>query len=208
MSRHLKIAAAQLGPLHRADTRSSAVERLTALLQEAHGMGAKFVVFPELAFTTFFPRWWMEDQEEVNRRYFEPRFGFLRGRYYTIRSRDRLRVAKIALSRAVEPFPETADDFEYYGDLWAGGFGGPVAQGFIEAAKRADVIAFNAENGIYRNSNTGMRGLFMVWYGKTRLGKPAGVINQTAAVAKMDRPIMRGIVKMLYPKLEIGRAHV
>ena len=34
-------------------------------------MGAKFVVFPELAFTTFFPRWWMEDQGEVDRRYFE-----------------------------------------------------------------------------------------------------------------------------------------
>jgi Predicted amidohydrolase len=42
-----------------------------ALLREAHGMGAKFVVFPELAFTTFFPRWWMEDQNEVDERYFE-----------------------------------------------------------------------------------------------------------------------------------------
>src|SRR5439155_870238 len=71
MSRHLKIAAAQLGPLHRADSRSSAVKRLVALLKEAHGMGAKFVVFPELAFTTFFPRWWMEDQAEVDRKYFE-----------------------------------------------------------------------------------------------------------------------------------------
>src|SRR5207247_3481630 len=71
MSRHLKIAAAQLGPLHRADSRSSAVKRLVALLKEAHGMGAKFVVFPELAFTTFFPRWWMEDQAEVERQYVE-----------------------------------------------------------------------------------------------------------------------------------------
>ena len=34
-------------------------------------MGARFVVFPELALTTFFPRWWMEDQAEVDRRYFE-----------------------------------------------------------------------------------------------------------------------------------------
>jgi predicted amidohydrolase len=71
MSRHLKIAAAQLGPLHRADTRAAATRRLVALLREAHAMGAKFVVFPELAFTTFFPRWWMEDQAEVDRRYFE-----------------------------------------------------------------------------------------------------------------------------------------
>jgi predicted amidohydrolase len=69
--RKLKIAAAQLGPLHRADSRAVATKRLVDLLREAHGMGAKFVVFPELAFTTFFPRWWMEDQAEVDRRYFE-----------------------------------------------------------------------------------------------------------------------------------------
>jgi predicted amidohydrolase len=71
MARHLKIAAAQLGPLHRADTRAAATKRLVALLREAHGMGARFVVFPELAFTTFFPRWWMEDQADVDRRFFE-----------------------------------------------------------------------------------------------------------------------------------------
>lgn len=71
MSRHLKIAAAQLGPLHRSDRRTAATNRLVALLREAHGMGAKFVVFPELAFTTFFPRWWMENQADVDARYFE-----------------------------------------------------------------------------------------------------------------------------------------
>src|SRR5688572_10476141 len=71
MARHLKIAAAQLGPLHKADSRAAAVKRLANLLKEAHGMGAKFVVFPELAFTTFFPRWWMENQAEVDERFFE-----------------------------------------------------------------------------------------------------------------------------------------
>src|SRR3954463_5450944 len=71
MARHLKIAAAQLGPLHKADSRAVAVSRLRNLLKEAHGMGAKFVVFPELAFTTFFPRWWIEDRHEVDERFFE-----------------------------------------------------------------------------------------------------------------------------------------
>jgi N-carbamoyl-D-amino-acid hydrolase len=71
MTRHLKIAAAQLGPIHRADTREAVVKRLIALLREAHSQGARFVVFPELALTTFFPRWWMEDQGDVDRRYFE-----------------------------------------------------------------------------------------------------------------------------------------
>jgi predicted amidohydrolase len=71
MSRHLKIAAAQLGPIHLADTRESVVKRLIALMREAHGQGARFIVFPELALTTFFPRWWMEDQSEVDHRFFE-----------------------------------------------------------------------------------------------------------------------------------------
>jgi predicted amidohydrolase len=31
---------------------------------KAHGCG--LVVFPELALTTFFPRWWMEDQAEID----------------------------------------------------------------------------------------------------------------------------------------------
>jgi predicted amidohydrolase len=71
MSRHLKIAAAQLGPIHLADTREVVVKRLVALMREAHAQGARFIVFPELALTTFFPRWWMEDQAEVDARFFE-----------------------------------------------------------------------------------------------------------------------------------------
>ena len=70
MGRVLKVAAAQMGPVHRADDRGRVVKRLLALLREAHAGGARLVVFPELALTTFFPRWWMEDQAEVDK-YFE-----------------------------------------------------------------------------------------------------------------------------------------
>jgi len=66
MTRILTVAAAQLGPVHRADTRESVVARLVAMLRQAHEAGAKLVVFPELALTTFFPRWWMEDQKEID----------------------------------------------------------------------------------------------------------------------------------------------
>jgi predicted amidohydrolase len=64
--RELTIACAQLGPIQKADRRESVVERLIAMLEEAHGKGATLVVFPELALTTFFPRWYMEDQAEVD----------------------------------------------------------------------------------------------------------------------------------------------
>ncbi len=67
MSRRLNAAVAQLGPIHLADSRGSVVRRLMAMMREAHGRGARFVVFPELALTTFFPRWWMTDQTEIDR---------------------------------------------------------------------------------------------------------------------------------------------
>ncbi len=66
MSRILAVAAAQLGPVARDATRESVVERMVALLDEAAGRGAELVVFPELALTTFFPRWYSEDPAEID----------------------------------------------------------------------------------------------------------------------------------------------
>jgi len=60
VSRVVTVAAAQLGPLQREDSRADAVERMVALMTAAAG-GAELVVFPELALTTFFPRWMYED---------------------------------------------------------------------------------------------------------------------------------------------------
>jgi N-carbamoyl-D-amino-acid hydrolase len=70
MTRYVKVAAAQLGPIHLADSRSSVVSRMIALLREAAGSGCRLVVFPELALTTFFPRYWIEDEAELDG-YFE-----------------------------------------------------------------------------------------------------------------------------------------
>ncbi len=66
MTRKLKVAVAQLGPIHKADSRASVVARMVEMLREASGAGAKLVVYPELALTTFFPRYWMEDQAEID----------------------------------------------------------------------------------------------------------------------------------------------
>ncbi len=71
MTRKLHIAAAQLGAAHLADTRETMVARLRELLRQAHARGVRFVVFPELALTTFFPRYWFDDQAEVDARFFE-----------------------------------------------------------------------------------------------------------------------------------------
>ena len=68
--RKLGLAVAQMGPVHLADTREQVVKRLVEMMREAKGRGAEFVVFPELALTTFFPRYWISD-EEANEKYFE-----------------------------------------------------------------------------------------------------------------------------------------
>ncbi|WP_375593165.1 N-carbamoyl-D-amino-acid hydrolase [Algihabitans albus] len=66
MPRILTVGAAQLGPIALTETRAQVVERLIAHLREAAGRGCDLVVFPELALTTFFPRWFMDDQAKVD----------------------------------------------------------------------------------------------------------------------------------------------
>jgi N-carbamoyl-D-amino-acid hydrolase len=66
MARILNIASAQMGPIARSETRKDVVQRLLALMRQAKARGSDLVVFPELALTTFFPRWHMTDQEEID----------------------------------------------------------------------------------------------------------------------------------------------
>jgi predicted amidohydrolase len=66
MPRIITVGAAQLGPIARADTREQVVARLLALMRQAKGHGCDLVVYPELALTTFFPRWYFERQEELD----------------------------------------------------------------------------------------------------------------------------------------------
>jgi len=55
--RTITVGAAQLGPIARDESRASVVMRLIVLLREARSRDCDLVVFPELALTTFFPRW-------------------------------------------------------------------------------------------------------------------------------------------------------
>lgn len=66
MTRKINIAAAQLGPIARDEPRAHVVNRMITLLHDAKHRGSEFVCFPELALTTFFPRWFMTDQAEID----------------------------------------------------------------------------------------------------------------------------------------------
>ena len=69
MSRIVTVGAAQMGPIQKDHTRAEVVERLIALLRQGHTAGCDLVVFPELALTTFFPRWFVDDITEADHWY-------------------------------------------------------------------------------------------------------------------------------------------
>jgi predicted amidohydrolase len=69
VSRILTVAAAQLGPVQRDHSRADVIERMIDLLHQAAHHGVELVVYPELALTTFFPRWFVDDISEADHWY-------------------------------------------------------------------------------------------------------------------------------------------
>lgn len=69
MSRELIVGAAQLGPIAPEESRKSTVGRMVELLKQAAARGCDLVVFPEMALTTFFPRYYEEDQAKMDRHF-------------------------------------------------------------------------------------------------------------------------------------------
>ncbi|GAA5978992.1 hypothetical protein JCM5350_004197 [Sporobolomyces pararoseus] len=69
MTRLLKVAAAQVGRIDRSTPRTEVLSRLIKLLEQASSQSVKLVVFPETTFSTFFPRYLLEEEELAN--YFE-----------------------------------------------------------------------------------------------------------------------------------------
>ncbi|UQN14660.1 nitrilase-related carbon-nitrogen hydrolase [Gulosibacter sp. ACHW.36C] len=63
--RTLTAAAIQLGPIPLSAPRNEVLDRLVALLHTAADAGATFVVYPELALTSFFPHWRIDDRNEL-----------------------------------------------------------------------------------------------------------------------------------------------
>lgn len=64
--RGITVAGAQLGPIQRNESREQVVRRMLALMAVAAEKRVDLIVFPELALTTFFPRWYMESQSEID----------------------------------------------------------------------------------------------------------------------------------------------
>jgi N-carbamoyl-D-amino-acid hydrolase len=66
MNHYLTLAVCQTGPVQREASRVETVGRLVSLLERAAAAGAEVAVFPEMALTTFFPRWVLDDPREID----------------------------------------------------------------------------------------------------------------------------------------------
>ena len=66
MMRKVRVAAAQLGPIQKEEPRQAVVARMLNLMEQAGAEGCDLIVYPELALTTFFPRWYHEDRSEAD----------------------------------------------------------------------------------------------------------------------------------------------
>ena len=64
--KNITVAVAQMGPIQKAETREQVVKRMIKLMDDAKQCGADLIVYPELTLTTFFPRYFMEDQAEID----------------------------------------------------------------------------------------------------------------------------------------------
>ena len=61
MTRTITLAAAQMGPVARTESRPAVIRRMIDLMRQAAGMGAQVVAYPEACLTAFVPHGWTED---------------------------------------------------------------------------------------------------------------------------------------------------
>lgn len=124
---------------------------------------------------------------------------------HLILEKERPRLTRKILNRCsrLESFyPGVADDFDHWADEWLAGRGGPQADEFLALAEKADIIVYNGENSIYRNTPEGCHGIFLLWLTKTRLDKSACIVNHTCQQNSV-RPIMTGMIQLVFPRLDL-----
>ena len=66
MSRTVRVAVAQSGPIQKTDSREHVVARLLEMMKQAAAGKCNIVLFTELALTTFFPRYYEEDRGKMD----------------------------------------------------------------------------------------------------------------------------------------------
>ena len=100
--------------------------------------------------------------------------------------------------------PRVADEFDYIADLWLQGKGGRGADEFLEKARGADAVVFNAEGSTYRDDNIcALKGLFMLWLAKTKLDKRALFLNGSVTLTRVDATLP-AMVKKVFGAIDMA----
>lgn len=157
------------------------IDGLRAILRSA---------FPEAEFTSF-------DWNFMHKRFsYEPK---IMGKAVFL---DNNRLAKRLLPE-FHLLPRIADEYDYIADEWEAGRGGPGAAEFIAKASQVDLVVFNAEGSTYKNNRGAMKGLFMLWYAKHRLGKKAAFLNGSVTLTLVD-PVLPGIIRKVFGSIDLA----
>jgi len=139
------------------------------------------------------------DHAFMHRRYsFEPRF-FGGKKLFAYNSRVAKRYFPV-----FHVLPRVADEFEYIADLWLQGKGGRGADEFLEKARGTDAVIFNAEGSTYRDDNIcALKGLFMLWLAKTKLGKRSLFLNGSVTLTRVDATLP-AMVKKVFSAIDMA----
>ncbi len=139
------------------------------------------------------------DHAYMHRRYsFEPRF-FGGKKLFAYNSRVAKRYFPV-----FHVLPRVADEFEYIADLWLQGKGGRGADEFLAKARGADAVIFNAEGSTYRDDNIcALKGLFMLWFAKTKLGKRSLFLNGSVTLTRVDATLP-AMVKKVFGAIDMA----
>ena len=139
------------------------------------------------------------DHAYMHRRYsFEPRL-FGGKKLFAYNSRVAKRYFPV-----FHVLPRVADEFEYTADLWLQGKGGCGANEFLEKARGADAVVFNAEGSTYRDNNIcALKGLFMLWFAKTKLGKRSLFLNGSVTLTRVDATLP-AMVKKVFSAIDMA----
>lgn len=97
--------------------------------------------------------------------------------------------------------PRIADEFEYVADLWLAGKGGDGAKHFLDMMENVDVVIFNAEGSTYRDNIGAIKGLFILWFSKTKLNKQAYFLNGSVTLTLVDS-ILPAMVNKVFKVLD------
>jgi len=106
------------------------------------------------------------------------------------------------VTRPVEFYPRVRDDFDWFADQWLAGRVGSVSSEYLKLVQWADVVVYNGENNLFRNTLEGCRSIFLAFLAKERLKKPVCAVNHTVHITGV-RPVMKAMIQSVFPRLDL-----